>query len=102
MIELTDNGDPETQSKYIQYLASQSKLHVNDETGEAWYDGNLVEGLKLMELNTEDLRTQCGLDIETEIRHTFLNELTKRCGLTKMQKDMAQAKLIVVVKVRRI
>lgn len=93
MIKLTKDGDATTQIKYLEYLASQSRVKVNKEDGTVTCDGEEV-GMRLPTMEHPDIH-QLGMDIECEMRKAVLDEVTERFNLSDTERDMAQAELVI-------
>ncbi len=84
---MNHNNDPFL--RWVFFCASKSRLRVDPQTNQVWVDGQLDEELRFMELNTEDLKTQSGLDLEVEIRHALRDAATEKYGFTPMEKKCA-------------
>ena len=81
------NNDPLL--RWVLFCAAKSRLTIDPQTNQVLVDGQLDEELRLMDLDTEDLKTMCGLDLEVEIRHALRDAATEKYGFTPMEKKCA-------------
>lgn len=87
----------ENEYKYLMFLAEKSKLEINEETREVFYDGSRVEGIWFPQLATQvqkditDMKVS-GMDMEAELRWGFFEALKEKVEMTPMEAKMAKIK----------
>jgi len=87
----------ENEYKYLMFLAEKSKLEINEETREVFYDGELVEGIWFPQLTVQvqnDIKDEKvrGLDMEAELRWGFMEAFKEKIDMTPMEVKMAKIK----------
>ncbi len=90
--------DKDAEIKWLMYLADRSKLEIDEETREVYYDGELVEGIWFPVISTqvrEDIKEMrvLGLDMDAELRWGFMESLKERVEMTPMEVKMARIKM---------